>query len=455
MNEKVTPHAGPAGIVWPVVPALADSIVFALLFQFEQSQWWPEKRLAEYQFRQLEALIAHAVATTPYYRDALSGLVPAPGSLGPEAFRRFPFLTRSVLQERADALKSEALAKDHGKPHEVHSSGSTGRPVSVALSEINALINRALNMRYHLWHKRDFRGKVAAIVVMRSAELAQSAESEAPARWVFGFPSGPMLYCDILKPISEQIAWLQRIEPDYMLTYPTNLRALLEESARTGFKPQRLREAALMGEIVDPDIFELGRAVWGIDVSASYSAMEVGVMSMQCRECGTHHIQSESVLVEVVDDDGAQCAPGQVGHVVVTDLHNFAMPLIRYKIGDFAEVGFGCGCGRGLPTLTRIIGRARNMFTLPSGEKFWPYAFRVGELEKIAPIRQLQLVQRTTRRIDIKLVTDAPLSPDVEAQLRAYFAGVIRHRFDLNFLYVDEIPRTAGGKYEDYVSEVV
>jgi phenylacetate-coenzyme A ligase PaaK-like adenylate-forming protein len=437
-----------------MVPGPADSLVFAILFQLEQSQWWRAERLAAHQYHQLEALVAHAVATTPFYRERLGGLSGLVGRLAPEAFHGIPLLTRADLQSNAAALSSASPPKDHGTPSEVHSSGSTGRPVTVKLSEVSALFNRALNMRFHYWHERDFRGKVAAIVALRTEALAELAERGVPTSWASVFRSGPMLYCDILRPISEQLAWLDEAEPDYLLTYPTNLRALLDASARGGFRPKRLREAAVMGEVVDPDIAERCREEWNVPVVASYSAMEVGLIAMQCGQRGAYHIQSESVFVEVIDDDGAPCAPGEVGHVVVTDLHNFVMPLIRYQVGDFAEVGTPCACGRGLPTLARIIGRSRNMFLLPSGEKFWPIAFRVGELDEIATIRQIQLVQRTTTQIDVKLVTDAPLDAEAAAKLRRYLATVIRHPFEFNLVYVDDIPRAPNGKYEDYRSEV-
>ena len=76
--------------------------------------------------------------------------------------------------------------------------------------------------------------------------------------------------------------------------------------------------------------------------------------------------------MEVLDNHGRPCKEGETGRVVLTDLHNFTMPLIRYEIGDYAEVGPPCACGRGLPVLARILGRSRNMLTLPAGDRIWP-----------------------------------------------------------------------------------
>ena len=77
-----------------------------------------------------------------------------------------------------------------------------------------------------------------------------------------------------------------------------------------------------------------------------YSSQEVGYIALQCPENESYHIQAENVLVEILDDDGLPCEPGEVGRVVVTALHNLATPLLRYDIGDYAEVGSPCSCGR-------------------------------------------------------------------------------------------------------------
>ena len=95
---------------------------------------------------------------------------------------------------------------------------------------------------------------------------------------------------------------------------------------------------------------------------------------------------AESVLVEILNDDGTPCAPGEIGRVVVTALQNFATPLIRYEVGDYAEASAPCPCGRGLPVIRRIMGRVRNLLVLPDGKKIWP-AFGSRGLTEIAPIR--------------------------------------------------------------------
>jgi phenylacetate-CoA ligase len=448
------PRSAVDGIRWPGLPGTGDALALALLFQLAHSERWPAERIAALQLRQIEALIAHAMATVPFYRDRLRAAGVGGAALTLESFRRIPILTRAELQEAGPALLSRAVPKDHGAVGAAQSSGSTGRPVSVAITAVTRLVNQAINMRVHRWHGRDFRAKSGAIVAMASPAAAQAAAEGRPARWALGYLSGPMVQFDILRPLAEQLAWLAREEPRYLLTYPTNLRALLEMARAEGVRPKRLEQVATIAESGDADLPALCREVWGVPALDIYSARETGILAAQCGDGRPYHLHPEAAYVEILDEAGRPREAGETGRVVVTVLHNFAMPLIRYDIGDYAEAGGACPCGRALPTLARIVGRKRNMFVLPSGERFWPFAFKVGALNAIAPIRQIQLVQKTTRRIEVRLVAPRPLDGSQQARLRAHLASVIGHPFEFDIVPVAAIPRSAGGKYEDYISEV-
>ena len=187
-----------------------------------------------------------------------------------------------------------------------------------------------------------------------------------------------------------------------------------------------------------------------------YSSQEVGYIALECPAGDTYHVQSENVLVEVLDDEGRHCQPGQVGRVVVTALHNFALPLLRYDIGDYAEVGEPCPCGRGLPVLNRIMGRQRNMAILPDGRRRWP-SIELAESDNLAefpPIHQFQLVQKSLTAMEMLLVAPRPLSPAEEARLRGWIVAAVGHPFEVVFRYVESIPRSPLGKFEDFRCEV-
>jgi phenylacetate-CoA ligase len=188
-----------------------------------------------------------------------------------------------------------------------------------------------------------------------------------------------------------------------------------------------------------------------------YSAREVGYIALQCPEHEHYHVQSEGVFVEVLDDDGAPCGPGEVGRVLVTPLHNLGMPLIRYDIGDYVETGEPCPCGRGLPVIRRIIGRTQNMLVLPSGERRWPLlsSDSIEAMLEIAPaIRQYQFVQRDIDLIELRLAVAKPLQPHEETALTNWIRAKFAYPFRVAFVYLAAIPTTEAGKFQDFVSEV-
>jgi phenylacetate-CoA ligase len=191
-----------------------------------------------------------------------------------------------------------------------------------------------------------------------------------------------------------------------------------------------------------------------VPVIDMYTCREIGYMALQCPRHEHYHVMAEGVYLEILDAEGNRCAPGQPGRVVLTPLHHFAMPLIRYDIGDYAEPGEPCDCGRGLPVIRRIVGRVRNMLRLPGGGLRHP---RFGETQfgGVAPVRQFQVLQKTLREVEVALVVARPLTAEEQAKLHALILKNLDGDFELSFVYRDSIPRTAEGKYEDFRSEVL
>jgi phenylacetate-CoA ligase len=238
------------------------------------------------------------------------------------------------------------------------------------------------------------------------------------------------------------------------LTYASNLAALLDYFEQRGLSLASLRGVRSMGETLTLETRARCRAIWKAPVVDVYSAEEVGVIAIECPESGLYHLQAESLVVEVLDDQNHTCEPGQQGRVVVTDLHNFAMPLIRYDIGDRAEVGPPCSCGRGLATLSRVLGRERQLVVLPGGARHWPLV-GLHEYRRVAPVLQYQLIQETLELVELRLVTQAPLSAEQERALGAIVQRSLGHPFQVRFHYFhDAIPRAPGGKFEEFVSLV-
>ncbi len=456
-DTDLAPISATAGLVWPALPRPEATKALALLYQLEQSQWWPPEVLRERQFWQLQGLLRHAQRTVPFYRERLgaAGIDPT-RPLSAETWARIPILTRGELQTSLAALTSRRPPKAHGRTREITTSGSTGKPVKVLGTEVTSLFWRVTTLRNHLWHRRDLSGKLAAI---RNVKDGRAGYPRGLRRHNWGsatagiFRTGPAALLNITTPVDRQVEWLQRQEADYLITFPTNLEALARFCLERDIDLPRLREAQTLGESMAPRVREACREAWDIPVVDMYSSEELGYMALQCPEHEHYHIQAENALVEVLDESGRPCPPGAVGKVIVTHLHNFATPLIRYDLDDYAEVGEACPCGRGLPVLARIMGRVRNMLTLPSGQRFWPSLGDTGYTE-VAPVSQLQFVQKTPEHIEVRLVVLRGLTGGEEEKLKELIWSRLGHPFALTFTYLDEIPRSAGGKYEDFVSEL-
>ena len=349
------------------------------------------------------------------------------------------------------------MPSGHGRVISTKTSGSTGTPVTVRGTVLDAGLGKSFELRHHLWHPHDFTGKLAAIR-REKGEAYAYPHGASFARWgdpaTFPFETGPASVLGIGASIAEQAEWLVREDPDYLVTYPSNLRHLAKHCREQGIALPHLEHVTTIGEVLTAETREECRRAWDVPVLDVYSAQEVGTIALQCPTGERYHVQSERILVEVVDERGAPCGPGQTGRVLVTPLYNYAMPLLRYELGDWAEVGAPCECGRGLPVLSRILGRERNgLLVAPTGARYWP-AFGSRKLTELAPIVQHQFVQKSLTQIEARFVTERPLTSAEERSLRIYIQTALPHRFEVSFAYYDEIPRNAAGKFENFVCEV-
>ncbi|MED5442247.1 MAG: hypothetical protein VYA77_13125 [Pseudomonadota bacterium] len=182
-----------------------------------------------------------------------------------------------------------------------------------------------------------------------------------------------------------------------------------------------------------------------------YSSQEIGYIALQCPKYDHYHIQQESCMVEILDENNQPCPPGVMGRVVVTTLQNYIMPLIRYEIGDYAVPGEGCDCGITLPVIKHIAGRTRNLLTYPDGRKTWP-SYNPMALMEIFPLARFQLEQTAVNDITFRVMTEVEISSDAEQQAIKIIQDAMRHPFNITVEKADDLPRSAGGKYEEFKS---
>lgn len=189
------------------------------------------------------------------------------------------------------------------------------------------------------------------------------------------------------------------------------------------------------------------RRVFGAPIQNEYGCGEVGAMAYECQE-GLLHVMTDSVVVEVLKEDGTLADPGETGEVVVTDLNNYAMPLIRYRMGDRAVRGGGCACGRPFPTLERVVGRIHDVVYTPLGRRW--HGEKIDYLmssihQDLFPFQRYQVVQREPDLLEVRFVAEAPIPDPVKDEIGGYVA----ERLDgmrTRVVRVNRIERSPSGK---------
>ena len=254
-------------------------------------------------------------------------------------------------------------------------------------------------------------------------------------------------------PLEKQSELLLELQPEYLLLYPSNAMRLAQYFRHQNLRLDSLSGIITYGELLLPEVREDCFKTWGAPVSDMYSCEEVGYIALQCPEFGNYHCQSESVLVEVLNEDNEPCAPGEIGRIALTALHNFAMPLIRYANRDYAEVGFPCPCGRGYPVLHRLLGRQRNMAIGGDGDRFWPNLSR-RVWAHIEAIDELQLVQDSSDHIELRMVALRELTPIETQSLTDQLCEALGQSYSFTLKYQTDIIRHANGKYERFICQL-
>ncbi|MBA3696666.1 MAG: phenylacetate--CoA ligase family protein [Methylotenera sp.] len=449
-----------SGNAWPTIASHNDAILLGLQYQLEQSQWLTPEQIQQSQLKQARQLLTHALTTVPYYKDSLSLLsIDSIPDLDWTAWQRIPILVRKDVQENSQNLISKTIPQDHLPVGAGLTSGSTGRPISLLRTRVTSQMWDAFTLRSHLWYGRDLSKKRAAIRYFEgdiaAAPLGAMQQGWGTAADMF-LPHGTVIALNVSTPIVEQAKWLLKENPEYLISYPSNLAALAEFCSKEQIQFSNLKEIATMGELLSIEQRNACREAFGLEIIDTYSAEEVGYIAMQCPSSQHYHVQSENVLLEVVDEAGKPCKTGEVGRVVLTTLHNFAKPLIRYAIGDYAEVGAPCQCGRGLTVLKKVVGRSRNMFIRPDGQKFWPSVPRfTDEMYAALPAtRQTQYVQKALDWIEVRAVVEQSYSSELEAKITTFFQKQFEYPYRMTFTYHHSLVNVNNGKFEEFLSEL-
>lgn len=437
-------------LAWPAVANPREAPMFALAAQLVHSETADPAAVLDAQRAQLTPLLTSAQANIPFYRERLAPLTGKRQRINWERWQRVPLLQRTDIQRHYRALANPALPASHRPVHQISTSGSTGMPLKSVETALQRNWFGAMHIRKYRWHRLDYSRTICATRLLRETPGGKAwAESESN-NWRPGVRTGPIHSMDVRAPVEVQADWLRRVQPAYYSTFPSNLAALIEHVEAGSLDFGFLEQAHTMGEVVDDELRRRCRDVLGAKLVDAYTSVEMGVVTLQAPDTDCHHVMSESHFVEVLKPDGTPCGPGEIGEVVVTLLHNFAIPLIRYATGDYAEVGESCGGPITLPVLQRVVGRTRNMWMKPDGSRFFP-AFAAKVLLAAAPVQQIQLLQHSRSKIEARVIPGRAFTDHEERALVAALQHELNAPFEINVTYVERIERAASGKFEGFI----
>jgi phenylacetate-CoA ligase len=249
---------------------------------------------------------------------------------------------------------------------------------------------------------------------------------------------------------------VRAFRPAMLSGYPNMLARVSDALLRDPMSPPSIRVALVGAESLTPDLRRRIEARLGVPVRDQYGSNECNLMAWECPHGGPLHTSDDTVIVEVVGQDGVPVAPGKIGEVVVTALHSFTMPLIRFRIGDVAVQGSAqCECGAPFGTIESVQGRMLDMFPLPDGRVVHPY-YLSETLIMDDPdwIENFQLTQERMDSVTMRIVARAEPTEGRLASLRAHGAELLGAGVRFELLVVDSIPSELSGKYRPARSHV-
>jgi phenylacetate-CoA ligase len=429
-------------VLYPAYRAVKRDLVMHHTVELDRNQWLSAAQLRALQEEKLDRLLRHAAQHVPYYRE-----------LSARALEELPPLTKATIRRESKRLVAENVPR--GELYAGRTSGSTGEALYFYT-----------DLRSREWRKASVtRNKAWAGLRRGDRELMLwgSPIDAARASRLYGRVHGWLTRMQLLSAynLSRQelrkcLRTIASYRPRLITAYPSVLEELAREYLRGGHAPLRVPAFLTSAETLYPHQRKLFEETFEAPVFNRYGCREVGDIAQECALHDGLHINSDRVLVEVVRDDLTPCEPGELGNVLVTDLDNFGMPFIRYAIGDQAAIAppdVSCGCGRGLPRLETVAGRAFDIIRFPNGGAVGGTYWTI--LMKTRPgIDRFQVVQRQLDEITVRYIADAPLAGETVEFLRGEIAKRAGDRLRVKFDRVTEISSGAGGKQRIVLSEI-
>jgi phenylacetate-CoA ligase len=254
---------------------------------------------------------------------------------------------------------------------------------------------------------------------------------------------------DCLRAPAELLAEIRRLRPDVLTGYAGVIARLAQVADETGGAAPRPRLVVTGAEVLTPVMRRQIAAAFGARVLETYASYEAPALARQCLASEALHVAGDSAIVEVIAEGGRPARPGETGEVVVTALHSFAMPFIRYRLGDLVTRGESrCPCGEPTATIATVQGRMLDYFPLANGRTVHPYVMLAPLVDATYHwIQRYQLVQERPDRLLLLVVPWAPPAPEAVERAGAAIRDSAGPGTTVEVRLVSEIATEPSGKF--------
>lgn len=413
-------------------------------------QYLPPEQLQQIQEQRLQALLTHAYNTSPWYRKVMQQIGLDTKSLSLSSLQRFPVTSKLDIREHTDAFISTSF--DKSALVKAKTGGSTGVSLNLFFDRHCQKLRNGAQLYADSFSGWQPGSRIAAI--WGNPPIAKTFKQKLRS-----FLLERMIYLDTmdLNPDSMAAFVLQwkRFQPELIFGHAHSIylfaRHLHEQNVRD-LRPVGIVATSMM--LLDHERL-LIEDVFQCKVSNRYGCEEVGLIGVECEQHQGMHINSAHIILECLDDNNQPVAPGQPGKLVITDLNNYAMPLIRYRVEDVGVLSQRlCSCGRKTPLLERLEGRIADFLKKPDGGHVAGVSLVERTLTKVAGVEQMQLIQEHLHQIIINRVKGIEYTPDTDTELLREFREVFDESVELIIKDVAKIPQEKSGKYRFSICKI-
>lgn len=433
-----------------------DRDLFETIRRMEANQWLSGDELASLAWEKQRRLVSHAYGNCRFYREKYDAAGFHPNDLkSPADFLSIPIITKEEVRANIEGIV--ASGTEAGRLQKKFTGGSTGKPVMVYHDRFNSPLMFALHLRTIQAWGLNFGCKTAHIWGLNPLNQEYLYSSQT---WLRRFLKNYVLLdaFDMSEEKMVQFARiLQQMKPDLIISYTSAMSSFAQfvrDHHLSGISP---RAIWLTSEPIHDFQKKLIEEVFHSKVYDQYGSVEMFFYASECGERDGLHINSDVRTVEVVDDNGIPVAPGDLGQVIVTDLENYAAPLIRYRNEDVATLSDRpCTCGRGLPMMGKVTGRIYDMFVLPDGSQIYGHRFTTFFYDHVQEISKFQVHQTHKDRVIVRVVpTEKCQADELSGKIMKSFSDFTKGQVRFEIKFVEDISREASGKYRFAKSDVI